>query len=183
MRRDQHQLSTLFRLGGLFMSATRTHFWQIRYVRFIAFIFCSVALAGAAFRVAESARAAGSSQAAPQKSKPVSAVQAKASSRAAAALEKVKARATSTITSHVARETGNYDFVRANDGGVLAADNSSATAEQRALGFLREHGGLVGMSDAERASAANSGSNARGVSELKVKQGCQRQYRCFSCPA
>ncbi|HKO97688.1 MAG TPA: M4 family metallopeptidase [Pyrinomonadaceae bacterium] len=148
------------------MSATRTRQWRPRHLRFcIALIFCMAALGLSAFRVAQNADAAGSSQATPQKSKPVSLAQAKASSRAAAALEKVKARATSALTSHVARETGHFDFVRANDGGVLTTDNSSASAEQRALGFLREHGGLVGMSDAERAS---NGANARGVSALKV---------------
>jgi hypothetical protein len=60
------------------------------------------------------------------------------------------------LASHVARETGQYDFVHARDGGVLTTDNSSSSSEQRALAFLHEHGALIGMNDAEQALAANS---------------------------
>jgi len=148
---------------------TPTRFWIPSRLRIVAaFVFCLTALALGAFRISESAGAAGSHNAPQQR--PAEQVPAKAAPRASAALEKLRPRATTVIASHVARETGNYDFVRATDGGVLTTDNSSASAEQRAIAFLREHGGLIGMSDAERALAgAQSGPvAARGASTLKA---------------
>src|SRR6185503_14266812 len=122
---------------------TPTRFWTPSHLRIVAaFVFCLTALALGAFRISESAGAAGSHNAPQQR--PAEQVPAKAAPRASAALEKLRPRATTVIASHVARETGNYDFVRATDGGVLTTDNSSASAEQRAIAFLREHGGLIG---------------------------------------
>ncbi|MBA3240945.1 MAG: M4 family metallopeptidase, partial [Acidobacteria bacterium] len=51
-----------------------------------------------------------------------------------------------------------YDFVRAEGTGVLASDNPLNTPDSRARAFLAAHGGLFGMSDAER--QALSGTNA-----------------------
>ncbi|HEX4899814.1 MAG TPA: M4 family metallopeptidase, partial [Pyrinomonadaceae bacterium] len=97
--------------------------------------------------------------------------QAKAAPRASAALEKLRLRATSVVDSHVARETRHFDFVRAKDGGVLTTDNSSASPEQRALSFLSEHGGLIGMSETEKALAANTDAkSARGASTFKASK-------------
>jgi len=150
-------------------SKTPAPFWKPNHLRIVvAFVFCLTALALGAFRISESAGAAGSRNA-PQQPPAVQAP-AKAAPRASAALEKLRPRATALIASHVARETGNYDFVRSTGGGVLTTDNSSASAEQRAIAFLREHGGLIGMSDAERAlTGAQSGPvAARGASTLKA---------------
>jgi bacillolysin len=146
---------------------TRTRSSRARYLRFsFAVIFCLTALGLSAFRIVENADASSSSSAAQSQSKPALPEQAKANSRASAALEKLRQRATSAVTSHVARETGNFDFVRATDGGVLTTDSSSAASEQRALEFLREHGGLIGMNDSERAQAGAA--NARGASSFKA---------------
>ncbi|MFZ0063914.1 MAG: M4 family metallopeptidase [Pyrinomonadaceae bacterium] len=144
----------------------RKSFWSIRHLRFsLAFIFCLTALGLSAFRISESVDASGKQT----QSKAVApAAQAKAAPRASKALEKLRLRATSAIDSHVARETGHYDFVRAKDG-ILTGDNTSASAEHRALAFLSEHGALIGMSDAEQALAANpaGATSARGASALK----------------
>jgi Zn-dependent metalloprotease len=145
------------------LARPRTRPWSSRYFRFsLIAVFCFAALAIAAFRIPEHAGAAGSS------SKQGEPAQAKASAKASAALDKLKQRASTEIKSHVARETGNYDFVRAKDGGILTGDNSAGSPEERAFAFLREHGGLIGMNDAERAEPANS--NARGASSLKVSK-------------
>ena len=153
------------------MSATRPRFWSIRYLRFsLAVIFCLTALGLSAFRIAERVDASGSGNAG--KGQPAAPAQAKAAPRASAALERLRARATTTVDSHVARETGQYDFVHARDGGVITTDNSSSSSEQRALAFLHEHGALIGMSDAEQALAGNSdgGKSARGASALKLNK-------------
>ena len=124
-------------------STTRARFSKTTYLRFsLAAILFVTALGLGAFRIAENAGAAGSANAPQQPAKPALPSQAKATARAKAALEKLRPRATTAITSHVAKETGNYDFVRASDRGVLTTDNSSASAEQRAFAFLVVHGGL-----------------------------------------
>src|SRR4026209_2187070 len=149
------------------LARPRTRLWSSCYFRFsLIALFCFAALAIASFRIPENAGAGGSSS---TKGEPA---QAKASAKASAALEKLKQRASTEIKAHVARETGNYDFVRAKDGGILTGDNSSASPEERAFTFLREHGDLIGMNDAERALAANSNgaTNARGASSLKVSK-------------
>ena len=145
----------------------RTSSWRIRHLRFfIAAIFCLTALGLSAFRISENVDASGSGNT--DKSQTRSPAEAKAAPRASAALEKLRPRATSAVDSHVARETGHYDFVRAKDG-ILTGDNSFASPEQRALGFLREHGALIGMSVEEQALAASpaGAANARGASALK----------------
>ena len=152
------------------MSVTRPRFC-IRYLRFsLAVILCLITLGLSAFRIAERVDASGSGNAG--KDQPAAPAQAKAAPRASAALERLRVRATTTVASHVARETGQYDFVHARDGGVLTTDNSSSSSEQRALAFLHEHGALIGMSDAEQALTANSdgGKSARGASALKANK-------------
>ncbi len=152
---------------------TRARFSKTSYLRFsLAAIVCLIALGVIAFRISENAGAAGSVNPPPQQAKPALPAQAKASPRAKAALEKLRPRATSAINSHVAKETGNYDFVRATDGGVLTTDNPSASTEQRAFAFLREHGGIIGMRDNERTLAANQAgaTSARGASSLKASK-------------
>ena len=132
------------------MSVTRPR-WSTRHLRFsLALIFCLTVLGLSAFRISEKADASGTQA---QSKSVAPAAQAKAAPRATKALEKLRLRATSAVDSHVARETGHYDFVRAKDG-ILTGDYTSASAEHRALAFLHEHGALIGMSDAEQALAA-----------------------------
>jgi bacillolysin len=71
---------------------------------------------------------------------------------ATAALTNLQKSNRSEITTQLSPQTGSYRFVRAANG-VLAASDSSATPQTRAKAFLATHGGLVGMSDDERASA------------------------------
>ena len=147
----------------------RTSSWRIRHLRFfVAAIFCLTALGLSAFRISENVDASGASGSG-NSGKAQPPAQAKAAPRASKALETLRPRATTAINSHVARETGNYDFVRAANGGILTGDNSAASPEQRALGFLREHGALIGMSDTEQALAADptGAASARGASALK----------------
>ncbi len=70
-------------------------------------------------------------------------------------LAALQARIPAKIGAAVSRETGAYNFVTAHGAGVLAADNPLATPEERARVFLSAHGGMLGMSAAERHLAAN----------------------------
>ena len=74
----------------------------------------------------------------------------KASAASAAALSKLQATGGQVGKSNVSRATGVFDFVMATLGGVLVGDGGNGAPEERAISFLREHGGLVGMSMAER---------------------------------
>ncbi|HZI88248.1 MAG TPA: M4 family metallopeptidase, partial [Pyrinomonadaceae bacterium] len=96
------------------------------------------------------------------------AAQTRPAARAASALENLQQRATSTVKTHVAPETQHFDFVRANDSGVLTTDNSGISPEKRALAFLREFGGVIGLSQTERQSIETGTKVA--VSSLKVVQ-------------
>ena len=80
-----------------------------------------------------------------------------AAPQAQQALVTLQNASTAQLVTQVARETGAFSFVRADGGGVLAADNPLATPEQRARVFLGENGGLVGMNATERDFAANPG--------------------------
>ncbi len=75
------------------------------------------------------------------------------------ALEALRSATGGRIFSHVARETGNYDFVIATGGAVLAADDSSGSPESRAISFLEMHGRLLGI------RAARAGGPRTMVSE------------------
>ena len=94
--------------------------------------------------------------------------------RAAAALESLRRASAGRIATQLAVQTGNYSFVRATDGAVLAADNTAAAPEDRALAFLAAHGGVVGINDDERARlagrepAGKAGAGASAASELRV---------------
>lgn len=100
---------------------------------------------------------------------PKAAATVKASPAASAALETLKRTTGAQIKAHVARETGNYDFVRAADGQVLAVDNSSSSPEERAFDFLRGRGALIGMNAGERQAASSKlSSQATSASVLKV---------------
>ena len=96
------------------------------------------------------------------------AAQTRPAARAASALENLQQRATSTVKTHVAPETQHFDFVRANDSGVLTTDNPGISPEKRALAFLREFGGMIGLSETERQSIEAGKKEA--VSSLKVVQ-------------
>ena len=112
---------------------TRTRSWKPSHLRIVvALVFCLTALALGSFRISESAGAAGSRNA--PKQQPAVQAPAKAAPRASAALEKLRPRATAAISSHVARESGNYDFVRANDGAgafLFFNDRQSLSSEER----------------------------------------------------
>ena len=102
-----------------------------------------------------------------------SAAAAKVSPAAKAALDGLRRATGAQIKAHVAKETGNYDFVRAADGLVLEADNTSASPEERALNFLRGRGALVGMNAAERELAGNSNASSddlKSASIMKVSR-------------
>lgn len=61
------------------------------------------------------------------------------------AVEALRAAVDGRVFTHVARETGNYDFVLATGGAVLVGDDPSARPESRALSFLAAHGRLLGI--------------------------------------
>ena len=90
--------------------------------------------------------------------------------RAASAIEALRRASGGRFATQLAAQSGNYSFVRATDGAVLMADNTTASAEDRAMAFLAAHGGAVGMSDAERERASGMGSPGKAVagSELRV---------------
>ncbi|HJQ68302.1 MAG TPA: M4 family metallopeptidase [Blastocatellia bacterium] len=94
--------------------------------------------------------------------------------RAAAALDTLRRAAGNRVATQLAAQTGNYSFVRATDGAVLAADNTAASPEDRALAFLSAHGGVVGINDDERARlagrsvAGKAGTSAPAASELRA---------------
>lgn len=138
----------------------------------LAAILCLVALASVNFLFLDSAGSA--APAAPPKKQ----LEIKASASAASALDRLRLTATSAVRSHVSRETQNYDFVRAVNGGVLAIDNITDGAEARAFAFLRNHGALIGMSAAERAAATGSSTGTDAtVSTLKTANVSQDSLR------
>lgn len=83
------------------------------------------------------------------------------------ALTKLQEVSRAEIVAQVSPQTGNYNFVRTQADGVLAVADKSATPQARALAFLAEHGGLVGMNDAERAAASTGGAPREG-SDLRI---------------
>ncbi len=89
---------------------------------------------------------------------------------ASAALQRLEDATRGQIVSRVSRETGSYSFVRATHKTVLSAGDTSASPEARAFEFLRDHGALVGMSDAERQMVGITGAARRAGfgSELRV---------------
>lgn len=96
---------------------------------------------------------------------------------AIAALNNLQKSTRSVVTAHVSRQTGSYRFVRAS-GGVIAASDNSATPQTRAKNFLATHGGLIGMSDAERATiasgsdlqAARPATDSLGMTHVRLNQ-------------
>ena len=78
------------------------------------------------------------------------------------ALAKVESASQAQMVTQISRQTGNYNFVRAPSGSLLAADNASASPQTRALAFLATNGALVGISDAERAALSKSSTPAEG---------------------
>ena len=90
---------------------------------------------------------------------------------ASEALNRIQAAHPAGITAKVSRQTGNYNFVSAPRGRVLAADKISGTAESKALAFLGKNGALVGMNATERDAAAKNslpveGSNLKSLKTL-----------------
>lgn len=147
----------------------RTSSWRTRtYYRItIAAMLCITALALGAVNFFD-ITAAANSTAVQKETKSVAAV--KASPAASAALDGLRRATGAQIKAHVAKETGNYDFVRAADGLVLEVDNTSAAPEERAFSFLRGRGALIGMNAAERglASKTPSGDDSKSASVLRV---------------
>ena len=112
--------------------------------------------------------AVNSSSPGPQRAAPATgAASAVASPVAQTALGKLQGTSWAQIITQVSRQTGNFAFVRAEAGGVLAEADKSASPQARALAFLAEHGGLIGMNDLERA-AAPSGNPPPASSNLQV---------------
>jgi bacillolysin len=111
----------------------------------LAFIVCLIALiityAGLLTRRAGAATGGAASVQAPQQTPDAA---------AKLELDALKQSGSSQAVSHVSRETHKYNFVRANGGEVLVADNTSATPQARALTFLSQHGALIGLNDVER---------------------------------
>ena len=144
--------------------------WRTRtYYRIsIAAMLCLTALALGAVNFLDITAAADSAPV--QEAKGVA--EGKASPAASAALDGLRRATGAQIKAHVARETGNYDFVRAADGMVLEADNTSASPEERAFTFLRGRGALIGMNDAERQLAAGNafGDDSKSASIMKVSR-------------
>jgi len=83
------------------------------------------------------------------------------------ALAALQNTAKTEVITQLSRQTGVYTFVRSEQGEPIAVDDASATPQRRALAFLATHGGLVGMTGAER-SALNAGTVPAGGSELRV---------------
>ena len=94
-----------------------------------------------------------------------------AAPQAQQALTALQNATTAQLVTQVSRETGAYSFVRADGGGVLAADNPLASPEQRARVFLGDNGGLLGMSAIERDFVLNPGnvSVATAASSLQLE--------------
>ncbi len=86
---------------------------------------------------------------------------------ARAALARLQSVAAAPLVSSVSTKTGNYDFVRGQGKAVLLRDDASAKPEARALAFLANHGGLVGLNQNERAALNAGGAPAAG-SDLQV---------------
>lgn len=83
---------------------------------------------------------------------------------AARALAALSSAAGGQVVAHVSRETGVYDFVRATGSNVLASGGVAlASPESRARAFLGQHGGVLGMTEAERNLVASGGANANST--------------------
>jgi len=129
-------------------------------------LFCLAALVLGAVRIfGTGAEAASGAPQAQNAKRAAEATEAQAAPAARAALDRLRRAGGAQIKAHVARETGHYDFVRASGGAVLSADNPSGAPEGRAAAFLRQHGALVGMSDAERLAL---GGDSQAGSALKA---------------
>ncbi|HEV3471035.1 MAG TPA: M4 family metallopeptidase [Pyrinomonadaceae bacterium] len=99
-----------------------------------------------------------------------------ADAAARAALDALRRGSAVEVSAQPSRETGAYGFVRAARGGVLAADDASRSPEARALAFLAAHGAVVGMSEAERALAADpAGADSKAASALRVASAARDQ--------
>jgi bacillolysin len=90
-----------------------------------------------------------------------------ASPAAQVALSKLQSATRAEAMTQVSLQTGNYNFVKAPNGSLLAADKAAATSQARAVAFLAVHGGLVGINDAERSALARGGAPTAG-SDLKT---------------
>lgn len=63
------------------------------------------------------------------------------------ALEQLANVATGDVQTTLAAEVDNFSFVQALNGGVLAADKSTAPPADRAVAFLSKHGAVIGVTD------------------------------------
>ena len=86
------------------------------------------------------------------------------------AVNQLRSGSQAQIVTQTSRETGSYAFVRAEGDGVLATDDPKAAPEQRARAFLAANGGIVGMTEAERASVADPSARAAEGSALKLNK-------------
>ncbi|PYJ09265.1 MAG: hypothetical protein DMF06_10565, partial [Verrucomicrobia bacterium] len=103
----------------------------------------------------------------PNSAPPKAAAAAPANPAAQKALNQLRRAGQSPIETQVSPETGNYSFVRISGGDVLAVADRSVTPQRRALAFLAEHGGLVGLDETERAAISSNNPPSAG-SNLQV---------------
>lgn len=83
------------------------------------------------------------------------------------ALSSLQTAAQTEVATQLSAQTGAYTFVRSATAEPLVADEVSAAPQRRAAAFLATHGGLIGMSEAERQAASAGHAPANG-SELRV---------------
>ena len=126
-------------------------------------LFCSLILLGLIPRALVSSPSTPGNQAT---AAPISHSARGVSPAAVDALTHLKDSAKGEVTAQESRETGHYSFVSAT-GGVLAADDATASPQKRALAFLGTHGALVGMNEAER-TALRHGAVPPAGSDLQI---------------
>ncbi len=82
-------------------------------------------------------------------------------------LEQLQQSSGNALSAQVSGKTGAYSFVRAAAGSVIVSADKAASAKSRALSFLSNHGGLIGMTGAEQTAVSKGGAPAEG-SELRM---------------
>ncbi|HEV3410050.1 MAG TPA: M4 family metallopeptidase, partial [Chthoniobacterales bacterium] len=130
-----------------------TRLTKTRVVLSLALCAAGAALTALSFNAGAQTRAA--------KAQPAAQVTAPPAAPAAVqALTTLQRNSGTQARAQVNHATGVYDFVRAEGGNLLARDNVQAGPEERARAFLAAHGGVVGMSTAERNVVANANVDA-----------------------
>nr|MBA3544832.1 hypothetical protein [Chthoniobacterales bacterium] len=83
------------------------------------------------------------------------------------ALEQLQEGRQIALSAQASLKTGAYSFVKAAPGTVIVSANKAASPKTRAMSFLADNGGLIGMSGAEKAAISKGGAPAEG-SELRI---------------